>query len=302
MKKIICSLVVFFIFSMAVCHAQPDKQTLVIATYQYADNPRIKNIEPFAAHLSKLTGYKTEVKSYPNVQAMLAGMNAGEADIVFMNTFGYLLLKEQSDQYEISAALHIPDAVTSTYTTVFVTTHESGITSLKEGVQNAADNFLILVSEGSTSGNLVPRLKLASMMEDAPEKFFLEVRYAGTHQKAMQQMMEEKYAMAAFGSDEYYKLGADTSRVKLLWESPPIQLGPVVCKKSLPTDLKLKLQQSLLQLHNINADALEAIKTGWTEAKPADKYMIIDDAYYHNLINLAGDKAKAYSIIKRFAR
>lgn len=302
MKNNYYSLLLLFIFHWTVGYTQTDKQTLVVATYQYADNPRIKNIEPFAIHFKNLSGYDVTVKSYPTVQALLTAMHSGETDIVFMNTFGYLLLREQSTQYQISAALHIPENVASTYTTTIVTTKESGISSLNDAVKNAADNFLILVSEGSTSGNLVPRLKLTSMLADDPEKYFLEVRYAGTHQQAIKQMMEEKFAIAAFGSDEYIKLGADTTKVKLLWESPPIQLGPVVCKKSLSENIKNQLQNALLALHHQNVQALDAVKAGWTEAKPADKYMVVDDSYYEGLINLAGNKEKAYRIIKRFAR
>ena len=279
-----------------------NSNTLVIATYQYGDNPRIQNIEPVATHIGEVVGINTVVKSYPSVQLLLQAMNKGEVDVAFMNTFGYLILKEQTSSFEISAALHLPDEVASVYKSVIVSHPQFFCISIEDAVAQAGDNILILVSPGSTSGNLVPRLKLASVMPDDPEKFFLEVQYAEQHDLALQNMLKEKFALAAFGSEEYYKLGSDTVKIRKLWESPPIPLGPVVCKKELSENIKIELKKALLTLHEQNPEALESVKAGWTEAKPADRYMEVDDAYYESLITLAGDRVRAMRIIRKFAR
>lgn len=279
-----------------------NKQPLVIATYQYGDNPRILNIEPFARHFGEGADIKTIVKSYPSVSLLLQAMNKGEVDVAFMNTFGYLMLKEQTSSFEISAALHLPDSAASVYKSVIVAHRQFFCNSIEDVVAQAGDNILILVSPGSTSGNLVPRLKLASVMPDDPEKFFLEVQYAERHDVALQNMLKEKFSMAAFGREEYYKLGADTVKIQKVWESPSIPLGPVVCKKDLPENLKIILKKALLELHEQNPEALESVKSGWTEAKPADKYMAIDDTYYESLIKLAGSRERAMKIIRKFAK
>lgn len=289
-------------FSLRAQNSLNNSKTLVVATYQYGDNPRIKNIEPFALHIEEVAGIKTIVKSYPTVHLLLQAMNKGEVDIAFMNTFGYLMLREQTHTYEISAALHLPDDAASVYKSVIATQKGNQLRSLQDAIDRAGDNVFIFVSPGSTSGNLVPRLKLASMMRDDPEPFFLEIQYAQRHDVAVQNMMQEKFSLAAFGSEEYYKLGADTVKVLKLWESPPIPLGPVVIKKNLPENLKNDLKKALLDLHEQNPEALESVKAGWTEAKPADRYMVVDDTYYESLINLAGNRERAMKIIQKFAR
>ncbi|HEY3429369.1 MAG TPA: PhnD/SsuA/transferrin family substrate-binding protein, partial [Cyclobacteriaceae bacterium] len=300
----ICFLFILAVFSFSsfAQNSLSNSKTFVVATYQYGDNPRIKNIEPFSIHFGEVADVKTVVKSYPTVHLLLQAMSKGEVDVAFMNTFGYLMLREQNSTYEISAALHLPDSAASVYKSIIATQKENQLRSLQTAIDRAGDNVFIFVSPGSTSGNLVPRLKLASMMPDDPEPFFLEVQYAQRHDVAVQNMMKEKYSLAAFGSDEYYKLGADTVKLRKLWESPPIPLGPVVIKKDLPENLKISLQKALLELHEQNATALESVKTGWTEAKPADKYMVIDDGYYEGLINLAGNHDRAMRIIRKFAR
>lgn len=140
------------------------------------------------------------------------------------------------------------------------------------------------------------------MLPDDAEKLFVEVQYAQTHNAALKLALEEKFAIASCGSDEYYKLGADTAKFDLLWKSEPIQLGPVLVRRELPENVKITLQNTLLELREQNPEALESIKSGWTEARPADFYTVMDEGYYDSLILLAGDKAKALRIIKKFAR
>lgn len=279
-----------------------NKQTLVIATYQYGDNPRIQNIQPFATHFSSVMEVQTEVKSYPTVHQLLQAMNKGEVDIAFINTFGYLMLREQTQSYEISAALHLPSEAASVYRSVIVTNRKNKIQSLEMAVKQSGDLMLAFVSPGSTSGNLVPRLKLASLLDVEPEMVFLEVQYAERHNLALRVALENDYALAAFGSEEYYKLGVDTTLLTKLWESPPIQLGPVMVKKELSENIKNALQQTLLDLHQQNTSALESIKAGWTEAQPADKFVLIDEAYYESLLQLAGNRDRTMKIIRRFAK
>jgi phosphonate transport system substrate-binding protein len=173
---------------------------------------------------------------------------------------------------------------------------------LQQAADRAADYFLVLVSAVSTSGNLLPRLKLASLLPDDPEKLFVEVQYAERHDAALKLALDEKFAIASCGIDEYLKLGSDTSKFDLLWKSGPIPLGPVVVRKDLSENLKNSLQKALLELREQNPEALEAIKSGWTEAKPADVYIVPNEAYYNTLLDLAGDNQKALRIIKKFAR
>lgn len=302
MRYLLLSGFIFFSLFVTAQRSLNNTRTLVIASYQYGDNTRVTNIEPFASHFSEAADVKTEVKSYATVHELLEAMKKNEVDVVFINTFGYLLSREVTQSYEISAALHLPNDAASVYRSVIVSPKVNRTTTLKDAVDRAGDNYLVLVSEGSTSGNLVPRLKLASMLPDDPEKFFVEVQYAERHDAALKLALEEKFAIASCGSDEYYKLGADTAKFDLLWKSEPIQLGPVLVQKNLSENLKKSLQKALLELGEQNPDALESIKAGWTEAQPADRYTVIDHAYYEGLILLTGDKAKALRIIKKFAR
>jgi phosphonate transport system substrate-binding protein len=290
-----------FIITSVAQNSRSVQQSLILATSHYADTSRIKNIEPFAQHVENISGVKTVVKSYPGVNELLLAMERKEVDVAFLNAFEYLMLKEKSDAWETGAVLTVPEDQLNAYKSVLVTGRNIPEKNLTEILANASDFTLVLVSPGSTSGNLVPRLKLASLQPGYPERFFLEVQYATTHRLALERALKGEFALCALGSNEYYRLGADTVKVKKLWESLPIPLGPVVFRKNLPESLRDELQKALLELHEQNPEVLDAIKSGWTEAMPANRFIKVDDDYYESLLQLSNNRDVAMMIIRNFS-
>lgn len=296
----------FFIATLlfpAVAQSQ-SRDTLVFATYRYADNNRIRNIEPFAKYFGGIIRNPVTVKSYNSVQELIDGMKKGETDIVFINTFGYLLLREQSRDYSIAAALHIPVGTRSTYQTAIVASTRSKITTLDDLTKTPSSVSLLLVNPGSTSGNLIPRIKLADVGIGDPERAFKSVNYTKNHALTLKHVIDGIGDVGAFGSEEYYKsLAADPnlqSQVNLLWESGPIQLGPVLFSKKISKRITDELLPALLTLHEKNRIAFEAIKAGWTEAIPADRFESVDDGYYDEVLH--SNREAAVKIIKTFAQ
>lgn len=278
--------------------------TITVATYQYATNTRIDNIKPLAEHLSTACACKASVKSYASVSAMLTGMEDKESDLVLMNTFGYLLLKPQQQDYTPLTALQVAKGKQSTYQSAIVIRKELGITSFEALQQNASLLTLCLVNPGSTSGNLVPRLGMASVGIEDADKAFKSITYSKNHALTLQEVVNGKFDVGAFGSEEYTKaLKLDSTladKVTLLWMSSDIPLGPVMIKKSLDKKLSKCIKKELLALHSKNKAALESVKAGWTEAIPADKYIPVSGEYYQQWLDTMGG-VKALPIIQQFA-
>jgi phosphate/phosphite/phosphonate ABC transporter binding protein len=254
------------------------QQKLIVATYRYSDNDRVRNIQPFADYFAKTCGCATEVKSYESVSALLQAMDKKEPHIVFMNTFGYLMLKEKNQHYQTAAALQVASDKKSNYQSVIIANKSTGIQSLDNIKQKASNSTLLLVNPGSTSGNLVPRIQLASIGITDPESAFKKVTYSRNHLLTLKQVAESKADVGAFGSEEYEKaLKMDrsiTSKVNLVWTSEDIPLGPVVYPKDLSRKFSKCLEDLLLSLHEKNGEALESVKAGWTEAYPTDRFLL----------------------------
>ena len=106
-------------------------QDLRIATYQYADNNRIANIAPLAAHLKANYGINSTVHSYPTVHTFIAAIRNGEVDIALINTFGYFLLEASGKPYPMQPvlALEVPATARDNYKTAFLVNQTSAITT-----------------------------------------------------------------------------------------------------------------------------------------------------------------------------
>jgi len=286
--------------------AQPAPNTFEITTYQYADNDRVKNIRPFARHLAEVCGCQATVKSYPSVAALLEAMKQGKPAIVFMNTSGYLLLRQEDNNYRPAAALQLAEGAKSTYQAAIVANRARGITTLEDMAAKANGLSLLLVNPGSTSGNLVPRLGLLAAGIAQPEEVFREVNYSRNHALTLKWVAEGKADVGAFGAEEYAKLQqmepGVAAKVNLLWMSDDIPLGPVVYHSSIPKSLRSCLETVLVNLHQQNAAALEAIKAGWTEALPANRYEKITDKDYLRWLKTQGKPDQVMPIIGQFAQ
>jgi phosphonate transport system substrate-binding protein len=303
-KHMFRSLLLYCLLIAQLANAQPPK--LVVATYQYADNNRIANIKPLADHLGARLNRGVEVRSYATVHEFINALQKNEVDIALINTFGYLLLDASDNGHDMIpvAVLQPKPGTQDNYKTAILARKSAGITSMNMLSQTAGKLRLALVSPGSTSGNLVPRLALSRLQLSDPEQQFLRVSYSGNHKLAIDSLLENKADVCAAGSTEYLKLLQDSSRAahcNLLWLSPEIPLGPVLVNKRLSGDIQKKIGAALLSLHHDNTVALESVKKGWSEAREAEKYVPFANDYYAPFLAEIGTREAIKTILAKFA-
>jgi phosphate/phosphite/phosphonate ABC transporter binding protein len=299
MIKITLSFLLFIFFAHFA-----SAQTLTLATYQYADNNRIANILPLALHLKEKLGYKVEAKSYATVHLLIEAIKNNEVDIALINTFGYLLLESSSGEFPMDPVLALQvKAAADNYKTAIVAAYNSPISSLQAIKNYAAHIRLMLVNIGSTSGNLVPRLALSSVGLPNAESDFKGFSYGKTHKATIDSVAAGKVELAAVGSSEYFSFISSTqniNKIRLIWLSPEIPLGPVLVNKNIPAPLKEALIKEFLQLEVSNPQALLSVKDGWSEAKQAEKFTRIDGNYYMPFKKQLGEGVYLQKILKQF--
>ena len=195
------------------------------------------------------------------------------------------------------------DAVDN-YKTAIITPAGSTIKNLEHVGKNASKSRLMLVATGSTSGNLVPRLAFSNIGLADCENDFKSVGYAGNHTLAIQSIINQQADIAAMGFTEYEKITRDpamAAKLKLIWRSPEIPLGPVLLHKSLPDLTRSKIEKALQSLHVENKHVLESVKKGWSEAKYATHYISINDSFYNSFRKTLGNDKDLQRILKQFA-
>src|SRR5690606_29065696 len=245
-------------------------EPLRIATYTYGNNSRMENLHPLANLIEKIFGTTVELKSYNDINDLVAAITQGKVDISFISTMGNLALNNGQHKHSMEAVLtmEVPQNASVNYRTAFVVPRESDIMSLKN-ISRLKGVRLALVSPESTSGNLIPRSVLAKMGISSVESFFGKIDYAGSHRSALEHVLDGRADLAAFGSSEYteyVKKHRNNSKIRLIQLSDPIPLGPVLFNKSLDKNFQQELRQLLTSLHIEHPAVFAKITEGWIEA------------------------------------
>ncbi|WP_350292692.1 PhnD/SsuA/transferrin family substrate-binding protein [uncultured Croceitalea sp.] len=280
-------------------------QPLRLATYTYSTNNRISNLKPLSRELEKVLERPVQIKSYPDVISFIEGIKSDEVDIGMINTLGYLLFSLDNKNMKPITTLKVRNNAIDNYKTVLLANNEV-VEDLETLMENHSNLSMMFVAEGSTSGNLVPRLLLSSLGIKSPENQFKEVKYGGNHTTTFNKLIAGETDICAFGSNEYYKqIQADSTLLnthKLLWVSEEIPLGPVLLNNNINQLDKKKITNLFLNLHKDNFAALQSIKEGWSEAKQAEKFYPISDGYYDDFRMINGNKTDLLEVLDFFQK
>lgn len=283
------------------------RDTLVVGTYAYGTVDRVGAVTPLATHLGARLGRPTRVVAAPDPVALAKMVREGQVDVLVTNTFGYLLLADGPQPAALPVAtFRIPPGVSTNYGTVIVS-RDSNVRTLGDLPARAAFLRIALVALGSTTGNLVPRLFLATQGLPDLDRQFQAVAYAGSHAAAVTSLRARSADVAALATEEYERqVAADRSdaarRITVLWKSPDIQLGPVAVRASLPRALRDAIAKEVIGLERTVPAAFAAVRGGWTEAQKSDALVAATDRSYDAVRRLFGDGTTSAALISRFAR
>jgi len=294
-KNLLAVLLTFLLFFS--CDQQ--KSSLTLATYTYHTNNRVENLKPLAQLIESELGREIQIKSYPDVAAMLKGIDTNSIDIGLINTLGFLKWSIGHQNMEVVAALQTKEEARDNYKTVLLTNRDD-IGQLDDIVGKASGLRMMFVNEGSTSGNLIPRLLFDAIGIQSPDNQFMNVSYGGNHTDTWKNLLQGKADLCAIGSNEYYsqlkKNPSQFESLKLLWISDEIPLGPVLLNNRLDSETSNRITKILLELNKTSPEALETLKAGWSEALQAEKFYQISSENYDS-INTAFKNNKELQLI-----
>lgn len=274
---------------------------VMLATYTYATNNRLKNLEPLAEYLTTTTGLTVKAKSYPTVSALVDAIRHDSVDIAMMNTSGYLALqRNQPGTVMPLVNLDMGSGPVTAYGGCLITRRETGITTLKQLVKRDKRYVLSLVNASSTSGNLVPRLLLNAQGITDPEAV-MDVRYAGTHRKVVEAVLGGSADLGGCGCaevDSARKYLAFNEHALVVESFDDIPLGPIVVKKKMPQEVQRVLRARLLSLHQEDAAVFVNFCAGWTEFRGAKRFKEVADNEYNPFRKMFGSNVALWKLIE----
>jgi len=226
--------------------------------------------ETLAKMISERTGYNVESNVATSYAAVIEAMGAGNAQIGWLNTFGYILAHEK---YGVEVALATSRFGTTTYKGQIITRNDSGITDLAglKGKTFCRPDPL------STSGWIIPSITLAANGID-PEAD-IEVTDVGSHNNVVTAVYNGECDAGATFVDARGSVEEDIPDVKdvvvVITESSDIPNDTVSFAADVPAEVRDNVVSALVDIAG-SEDGLAALEQLYEIAGLEP----VDDSFY----------------------
>lgn len=203
--------------------------------------------KPILADMEQSTGMKVKPFFSSNYSSLIVAMGAKQTDVGwFSNASGLEAVRRSGG--EVFARTFDPSGVDG-YKSVIIVPADSKLTV--EGLLKCDKSLNFGIGDKkSTSGTLAPMTYLFIPADKKPETCFKTVLSA-SHDANLFAVANHKLDAAtnnttALRLNEYAKGGAQSRKVKVIWESPTLPEDPIVWRRDLDPVVKEKLRQFFL--------------------------------------------------------
>lgn len=225
----------------------------------------VERYTPFVNYLAKELGTKVTLRIASDYAALIEGQRAGNIHIGMYGPSSFaraLMTGAKIDAFAIETNLD----GTKGYHSVFYVKKDSPY----QKIEDLKGKNLGLVDPNSTSGNNVPRFALDGMKID-PDSFFSKVVYTGSHENAIIALGQGTVDMAAnWWNDEQEsnllrmarKNMVKAEDFRIIYKSEQIVNSPMAYLTDLPTDMKAKIKDAVINLNTKDKVAFDKIYEG----------------------------------------
>jgi phosphonate transport system substrate-binding protein len=225
--------------------------------------------EEIAAMLSEMTGLTISANVATSYAAVVEAMGAGNAQVGWLNTFGYVLA---SERYDVDVALATLRFGEPYYTGQIIANADSGISSLAD----IAGKTMCYVDPLSTSGYIIPRIELAAAGVDVDA---LESQEAGSHPNVVSAVYNGDCDAGATYVDARTAVAEQfpdvNDKVIVVAESSEIPNDTVAFASDVPEEIRAQIVEGLLAI----AETEEG-KAALEQVYEIEGFQEVDDSFY----------------------
>jgi len=244
----------------------------------------VERYTPFVNYLAKELGTKVTLRIANDYAALIEGQRAGNIHIGMYGPSSFaraLMTGAKIDAFAIETNID----GTKGYYSVFYVKKDSPY----QKIEDLKGKNLGLVDPNSTSGNNVPRFALDGMKIE-PETYFSKVVYTGSHENAVIALGQGTVDVAAnWWNDEQEsnllrmarKNMVKAEDFRIIYKSEQIVNSPMAYLTDMPTELKAKIRDSVLNLATKDKVAFDKIYEG-----KQGPLVAIDNKAYDPIIEL----------------
>lgn len=229
--------------------ANSNPQVLVIGLIPEQNVFRqLERYTPLAEYLSSKTGLKIRLKVLARYGNIIDNFVSSGMDGAFFGSFTYALA-HQKIGVEVLARPEGLDGVSTYHGCIFVRA-DSGI----KKIGNMKGKRFVFVDKATTAGYLLPLAYFKEQGVDNYRAYFKETYFAGTHEDAIQDVLDKKADIGSAKNTIFERLiAADPAirgQLKIIAASPEVPENGLALRADLTTSIKTALQNTLLNMHH----------------------------------------------------
>ncbi|ANC76971.1 phosphonate ABC transporter substrate-binding protein [Fictibacillus phosphorivorans] len=215
---------------------------------------------------------EVKITSYPDYNGVVEAMNYDKIDMAYFGPLTYVVAHEESGAKAIVTQLIKGEPF---YYSYLISHKDSKYESLKDMVTDVKNVKFAFGDPSSTSGSLIPSIKLKDegIYRSESDSDFKNVRFTGSHDATALAVQNKQVDVGAIDSAIYDKLieeGAiDGDQFKVIWKSEKLFQYPWAVSKNTDEKTMKKLQEIFLDIKD--KEILDAFgATGFTKADNKD--------------------------------
>jgi phosphate/phosphite/phosphonate ABC transporter binding protein len=251
--------------------AAPSDVSIVMSFVPSGDTEEIlASGDDLAAMVAERTGYEVESNVATSYAAVIEAMGAGNAQVGWLNTFGYILANEK---YGVDVALATERFGSTTYKGQIITRADSGI----ETIDDLAGTTFCRPDPLSTSGWIIPSITLAAEGLDVEND--IEVTDVGSHDNVVSAVYNGDCDAGATYVDARGTIEDDVPDVKeqvvVIRESADIPNDTVSVAADVPADVREAVVNALLDIASTE-EGVAALQ----DLYQIEGLVTVDDTFY----------------------
>ncbi len=222
--------------------------------------------------LSKKMDREVKITSYPDYNGVVEAMNYDKIDMAYFGPLTYVVAHEESGAKAIVTQLIKGEPF---YYSYLITHKDNKYSNLEDMVSDAKNVKFAFGDPSSTSGSLIPSIKLKDegIYRSESDSDFNNVRFTGSHDATALAVQNKQVDVGAIDSAIYDKLieegTIDGDQFKVIWKSEKLFQYPWAVSKSTDEKTMKKLQEIFLDIKD--KEILDAFgATGFTKAANKD--------------------------------
>ncbi len=237
---------------------------------------RLNSNECLREKTADLLGVETKIFAPADYNGVIQGLLGGTIDMAWLGASGYAKVFLSDPEAVDPVLVKVNNDGGYGYYSVGFARKDSGITSLDD-MQGKTFGF---GDPNSTSGFLIPSIEIpqATGASMTSGDYFGEVKFAGGHEQTIVGVNNGDFDAGVTWADglgdweDGYSSGAlrkavdagliDMNELVEIWKSKPIPEGPIVLRKALPEDVKLKMTALMASLKSMDADCAYGVLQG----------------------------------------